>query len=124
MIAPADLLGLWHLRSVAVADAHGQLCRPFGLRPQGSIIYLATGAMAVHIAGSDLAAGRRRIYAGSWSIAGDRVVHQVETSHEPELVGVRLERRAELGDGVLVYRTVEAQGPGHPVVVWTRQSSA
>jgi hypothetical protein len=115
-----DLLGIWRLVSVETPTRAGGIEHPFGRAPTGTIVYLANGSMAVHIDGSDEAAGRLRAYAGSWRIEGDRVVHEVEASVEPELRGVRLERRAELEGDRLVYRTVEAQGSGHPVVIWRR----
>ena len=95
---------------------------PFGHQPTGTIIYMAGGTMAVHIAGSDQAAGKFMVYAADWHIAGDCVVHEVKESIDPKLRGVKLERRAELDPltGILTYRTLEKQGPGGPVVRWQK----
>lgn len=119
-----ELRGVWLLESVETVIHGGGVEKPFGAYPNGTIIYLASGAMAVHIAGSDEAAGKLRAYAGRWRIVGDRVVHDVEESFEPDLRGVWLERRAEFDPavGTLTYTTIEAQGPGHPVVRWRRGS--
>ena len=115
-----ELQGVWLLESVQTPLADGGTQHPFGDRPIGTIFYLSNGTMAVHIAGSAHAARKLRAYAGGWHIAGDRVVHDVEESLEPDLRGVHLERRAEFdpATGTLTYTTVEAQGPGHPVVRW------
>jgi hypothetical protein len=120
VIQPDQVLGLWLLESVTVRRADGGLDLPFGPHPQGTIIYLSGGTMAVHIAGSGLAAHRLRAYAGAWRLAGGIMVHEVEASIEPELCGVRLERQATWDGGRLVYRTCEAQGAGHPEVIWRR----
>ncbi len=115
-----DLLGMWRLISVEVPLKNGDVGRPFGKAPVGTIVYLANGSMSVHINGSDTASGRLRAYAGAWRINEGRVIHEVEVSFEPELRGERLEREAQLDGAHLVYRTVETQGPGRPVVVWQR----
>jgi len=115
-----DLVGLWRLLSVEIQIMPGKIEYPFGQKPRGTIIYLVDGKMAVHITGSDVATDRLRAYAGGWSIEGDRVVHTVEVSLEPDLRGVRLERKGELDGDRLIYRTIEAQGPGYPIVVWER----
>lgn len=114
------LIGVWRLLSVETPTAAGAREYPFGERPAGALIYLANGSMAVHISGSDMAAGRLLAYGGTWRIEGDRVVHDVEVAADPDWRGVRLERRAELEGDRLVYRTVEAQGPGCPIIVWQR----
>ena len=115
-----ELRGVWILESVQTPLTDGGTQHPFGDQPVGTIIYLANGVMAVHIAGSDHTANKLLAYAGRWRIAGDRVVHDVEESLDISLRGVRLERRAEFDPvtGTLTYTTVEAQGPGCPVVRW------
>ena len=117
-----EMHGVWLLERVETPLAGGGVERPFGEKPCGTIIYRASGDMAVHIAGSDLAAGKLRAYAGRWRIAGNCIVHDVEESLEPSLLDVRLERRAEFdpATGILIYTTIEAQGPGNPVVVWLK----
>jgi hypothetical protein len=117
-----DLIGIWTLASVEIPLEGGDVERPFGENPTGTILYLENGTMAVHVAGSGDAADRLRAYAGPWHMEGSRVVHEVEVSVEPELRGVRLERGAELEGDRLTYRTVEAQGPGRVIVVWERVS--
>ena len=117
-----ELRGVWLLESVETALPGGGVERPFGAHPIGTIIYLAGGTMAVHIAGSDEAAGKVLAYAGRWRIVTDCVVHDVEESLEPALRGVRLNRRAEFDSeaGRLAYTAVETQGAGHPVVRWRK----
>ncbi len=124
MAAPdaQDLIGIWTLESVEIPLEGGDVERPFGENPTGTILYLKNGTMAVHVAGSDVAGDRLRAYAGPWHMEGSRVVHEVEVSVEPELRGVRLEREAELEGDRLTYRTAEAQGPGRVIVVWERVS--
>ncbi len=119
-----ELQGIWQLESVKTPLHEGGESQPFGAHPNGTIIYLRNGTMAVHIAGSDQAAGMLRAYAGQWRIEKGCVVHDVEVSYEPDLRGVRLERHAEFEPetGILIYTTVEAQGPGYPVVRWKKVS--
>ena len=119
---PADLKGVWRLKSVETTLPGGGTEFPFGHQPTGTIIYMASGAMAVHITGSDRASGKLLAYAANWHIAGDCVVHEVKESIDPKLRGVKLERRAELDPltGTLTYRAVEKQGPGSPVVRWQK----
>ena len=119
---PDEMHGVWRLESVRTALPDGGEELPFGAHPNGTIIYLRDGAMAVHIAGSDEAAGLLRAYGGRWHLADDCVVHDVEVSFEHDLLGVRLERHADFDPhtGVLLYTTIEAQGPGHPVVQWRK----
>jgi hypothetical protein len=116
------LKGVWRLKSVETPLPGGGTAFPFGHQPTGTIIYMAGGTMAVHIAGSDQAAGKFMVYAADWHIAGDCVVHEVKESIDPKLRGVKLERRAELDPltGILTYRTLEKQGPGWPVVRWQK----
>jgi len=119
-----ELQGVWLLESVQTPLPGGGVQLPFGAKPIGTIIYLANGIMAAHLAGSDVAAGKIMAYVGRWHIVGDCVVHDVEESLQSELRGTRLERRAEFdtATGKLTYKTVEAQGPGHPVVLWRKVS--
>lgn len=118
-----ELCGVWLLEAIRLKRKDGKTEHPFGRKPSGTIIYLRNGSMAVHIRGSDEADRKLCAYGGIWSIAGDCVVHDVEVSFEPELRGVRLERRArfDLATGTLIYTTVEAQGAGHPVVTWRKK---
>lgn len=117
-----ELQGVWLLESVQTPLPGGGVSLPFGAHPNGTIIYLRDGAMAVHIAGSDQAADMLRAYAGHWHLVNECVIHDVEVSFEPDLRGVRLERRAEYDPdtGVLLYTTIEAQGPGYPEVRWRK----
>ena len=124
---PEELQGVWLLESVEIPLAGGAVERPFGDHPDGTIIYLSPrggrgGTMAVHIRGSGAAAARLRAYAGRWRMSGGSVVHDVEASVEPDLRGVRLERRADYDPAArtLTYRTAEVQGAGLPVVLWRR----
>lgn len=118
----SELHGVWLLESVQTALPDGGVLLPFGAHPNGTILYLRDGAMAVHIAGSDQAAGLLRAYGGRWHLINDSVVHEVEVSFEPDLRGVRLQRRAEYDPetGILLYTTSEVQGAGHPVVRWRK----
>ena len=90
----------------------------FGRRPLGTMIYMDSGAMAVHIAGSDRAAGKLLAYAAEWHIAGGGAVHEVKESTDPKLRGVRLNARAELDTltGAPIHRTIEKQGADCRVV--------
>ena len=115
----SDLHGIWKLVSVTI-PVDGGVQYPFGREPVGTIQYLEDGYMAVHLTGSDSAAGKTRAYSGTWSFEDDTVTHHIEVSLEPHLRGETVRRRAALEGDRLIYRTEEAQGPGRPRVVWRR----
>jgi hypothetical protein len=120
----AQLIGRWELIAWTGQDEDGAAVRHGGSRPQGSLIYLADGWMAVQIqyddrstlgsrelgAGTEAdrarAYGTYNAYCGRWTIAGDGlVVHHVELSIHPDQPGMEKRREYELDGDELVLRT-------------------
>ncbi len=109
-----SLVGGWRLRSWISVAGDGSETAPWGERPSGLLTYTATGAMIVvmcragrpSFATDDLtggsiveqarAFGSFIAYGGSFEVAGDTVIHHVETSLFPNWVGTTQHRRWEL----------------------------
>lgn len=117
--AGSDLEGSWRLERWEAAAEDGSVVLPFGERPEGILVYGADGTVITTIA----PAGRPRLssadplhggpdgerlraaetfvaYAGTWTVAGDDVVHTVAMSLYPNWVGTRQVRHVRfLDDG-------------------------
>ena len=110
----ADLVGAWRLVdwTVTTTDRAGDATvhRPFGDAPTGRLLYTPDGGMLATITTADrapLGAPLRQVpddvaaaaarsafaYGGRFTVDGDTVVHDVETSLWPDMVGTRQVRR-------------------------------
>ena len=105
-----SLVGAWFLKEWLIEYEDGQTHHPFGNNALGQILYTQDGKMSATIMDSsrpDFAKASSRSvsesqkvaafdsyfqYAGGWHIEGDVVVHTVEFSLNPDLVGT-LQRR-------------------------------
>jgi Lipocalin-like domain len=110
------LVGAWRLRDWVAVDDDGSTTRPMGEDPNGLLIYSADGSMLTvlgrgdrpRFAGDDIAGGTDEerslafstcvAYGGRFSIAGEHVVHRVETSLFPNWIGTEQRRQWSLGD--------------------------
>jgi hypothetical protein len=104
--AQDTLVGVWRLVSYQVEDPDsGQAYYPFGKDARGYLIYTASGRMAAVLQ----AEGRKRFsagnrinapveeraeafststaYTGTYTFLGDRVIHHVEVSTNPDWIG-------------------------------------
>ncbi|MGO1051423.1 lipocalin-like domain-containing protein [Crossiella sp. CA198] len=112
MTTEASLVGRWRLdwyRELDVATG-ATLSDPFGPNPNGRLLYTARGHMSVHLArtdgqthGVDYYFG----YTGTYTLAGDQVVHKLEISSHPELTGAEQRRGLKFEGDRLTLSTPE-----------------
>lgn len=102
-----QLIGAWHLKSWTASDEKGSKLYPLGLRAQGIIIYSGDGHMSATIMNPDQlnnisegisirsmlsGKGVYLSYAGTYSVHGNKALHEVEISSVPEWIGTAQER--------------------------------
>lgn len=127
MLAKNDLLGTWHLESWATSySSSDQITLPFGDNPIGMIVYTNDNFMSASISRRDRTlfpantAFRRSDpalladaylsyfhYAGRYTIEDNVVIHAVTQSLNPNFVGSKQLRRAELIGQTLLLSGVE-----------------
>jgi hypothetical protein len=113
-----DLLGAWRLVAYCDLDDEGNATTgPLGHDPRGLLIYLADGHMSVSMMRADAQTavtsssgpGQTETfmgYAGSWELTGGQVVHRVEVSAHPHIVGTEQVRDFQLlGDRLTLQGT-------------------
>lgn len=122
-MAVNPLVGTWRLVSYELKGADGKVHQPFGENPVGYLMYGQDGYMHAAL----MKANRPRIsaemlplgtteekawaavtfqsYCVRYEIRGDRVVHHVEVSLDPNLTGTQLERVMQLTGDRLVLTT-------------------
>jgi hypothetical protein len=128
------LVGRWRLDSYVARSSDGSETSPFGLNPQGSLVYMAGGWMAAQVSATDrpqlltddfrggsqsdqAAAYLSYIaYCGAYEVKGDLVVHRVAMSLSPNWVGSSQTRYLELSTGELLLRTPPLQVGGTMLV--------
>jgi hypothetical protein len=139
---PSDLHGHWRLVSWTGVDGKGNEVAPGGENPQGDLIYLPSGRMAVQIqyddrptlGSRDLDAGdgpgkaaaydTYNAYCGTWTMPRDGVVvHHVDLALHPDQPGMDKERPFELDGDELTLHTQpvrSAGGESTSVLRWRR----
>lgn len=123
VLAQQDILGSWHLVSVALTGPQASTqAAPFGGSPTGILHYLGDGRMAVMIQHSHrpaIAGGRKggseaewaqaarsfTAYAGRYSVKPGVIIHHVELNSFPNEIGFAYSRMARLVQGCLVLET-------------------
>jgi len=134
------LVGTWACHRWTMRYEDGRVTRPFGLRPNGFILYTADGFMTATI----MAAGRKRFraknprdaseaerakafdsyfsYAGRWRLRGSRIEHEVRVALNPGLVGTSQWREVLLEGSRLTLAAVEktANGTRRHEIEWRR----
>jgi Lipocalin-like domain len=139
------LVGSWRLVDYVTRDAEGHLKRPFGLHPQGRLIYTASGLMSVQFAGTarpklrsrgldkvnpeqERAAFRSYVaYSGRYRMDGGTVIHEVDLSLFPDWVDQLQTRTVLLAGSRLTLRTPPFVGiddnPRSGELTWMRESA-
>ena len=142
-VTPDALIGTWRLMSATDTNEKGDRSDSYGRDPSGLITYTADGRMMALITNG----GRKLLsvsdwisapaseraeafatmvaYAGSYTVAGDKVTHHVEVSWMQASVNADLVRRVVKIEGNRLYLAVEEPFPkgGHFVrqqLVWER----
>jgi hypothetical protein len=124
-----SLIGSWQLLRWSIEYPDGRApTEPFGADPVGLLLYCDDGWMTATMsrrvrasmdgatATSASPAARARVfseylsYGGRWSLRGSEVIHDVELSMNPGLIGTVQVRRAEL-DGVHLALVAEESDP-------------
>ena len=106
-----SLVGTWKLVSVTVKNNKGELVNGYGPNPIGLLTYTTDGRMSVVMADSrrkpfstDSPTATERAeafdtlfaYAGSYTVAGGKVMHHIEIASAQELVNTDQERSINL----------------------------
>jgi hypothetical protein len=139
------MAGRWDLLAWrSLGDDGAVTGQPFGEHPHGTLIYTPGGWMAGQLAadartavdGADPLGGPQDqraaaystyvAYWGRYTVAGDRIVHHVDTSLVPGWAGVEQVRYFSLWGDVLVLRTPPLQVAGAVMVSelrWRRAES-
>ncbi len=138
----ADLLGSWELIEWRIEYSEGRAPSwPFGKDATGLLMYAPDGWMSATMSKRERAAladgtamkpdeasrarsfGEYLAYAGTWTLAGSTVSHDVRMSMNPVLIGLPHARAASLADGVLTLIANEP-GPGGATrvhhILWRR----
>jgi Lipocalin-like domain len=137
------LIGEWTLVSWSGLDRHGNRVDHGGSDPQGELIYLESGRMAVQIqhdgrkpfGSADWSAGNEagraaaystyNAYCGTYSLPEPGVVvHHVELAIHPDHPGMEKRREFELEGDELTLRTQDVETPEGPAtseLVWRRR---
>ncbi|NJD31495.1 MAG: lipocalin-like domain-containing protein [Gammaproteobacteria bacterium] len=116
----AALVGSWQLVRWTIGyPGTDRVTEPFGPKPEGLLLYTADGYMSAamqkrgrpRLSHADVrsvtdaekaaAFGSYLNYSGRWHVAGGCVIHEVECSMNPNLIGTRQVRRAALAGSTL-----------------------
>ncbi|HEU5327080.1 MAG TPA: lipocalin-like domain-containing protein [Thermomicrobiales bacterium] len=139
MTAPANpLLGAWQLVSMAYLDEAGNvLGYPYGEQASGYIMYAPDGHMAVLITSADrrgsddqreqaaATAETCLAYAGPYDYQGDRVIHHLRVSLDPDEAGAERIRFIALDGDRLTLTSPPApwrDGTRTTRIIWERVS--
>jgi len=111
---PEQFYGAWTLLDWRIGYSDGKITRPFGDGAVGQILYTPGGAMSAtvsrpsrtklsqsnvrHASEQDKAESFDSYfhYAGTWDLVDKTIVHTVEFSMNPNMVGTQQIRKAEL----------------------------
>jgi hypothetical protein len=96
------LVGTWKLVSYTTTNDKGEVEHGMGMNPIGALTYTADGRVSVFMADSE----RKQFfaYAGSYSLAGDKVTHHIEISIFQGLVNTDQVRSVRLEGDHLTMR--------------------
>ncbi|MDA0160137.1 lipocalin-like domain-containing protein [Solirubrobacter ginsenosidimutans] len=138
-----DLSGVWRLVAWRRIAGDGEVSYPLGDNATGTLMYSASGRMAVQLT----AAGRPKLhtddplggdeseraaaystclaYVGSYVVQGDTVVHTIDQCLYPNWAGAEQSRPFTYDNGELVLRTppmVTATGTVVNELAWAREA--
>ena len=122
-MTPTQLIGPWELQSFEV-ETNGTLLS-WGESCRGLLLYTADGHVSV---GINRNVGLKNFdvikdslfYAGTFSLQGNRIIHQIIVASSKERIDAELIREAELHDGQLTL--IGTSDRGRPFcLVWKRK---
>jgi hypothetical protein len=142
LLRPEQFHGGWALVDWRIEYSNGGVTRPFGKDAIGQILYTEDGHMSATVSRADRqpikqsnvrnASDSDRAdrfdsyfhYAGTWSINGETVIHDVQFSMNPNMVGTQQIRKAEFkGQNWLwlsAYEPLKNGEPRHHILEWQR----
>ena len=95
------LIGVWDLIHYSLTLPDGTRVQPIGAKPLGRLIYTADHIMSAHLMPADGDGVTYLSYSGRWHIAGPEVLHDVDFSTRPGMVGTTQRRQMEFGGETL-----------------------
>lgn len=120
----ADLVGTWELVSYYdIDDADIRSEGPLGADPRGLLIYTAHGFVSVSMMRTDGAPTAPFMgYAGTWRVAGARVLHAIAVCSNPAWAGTEQVRQMSLrGDVLTLIGTAQVDGRAQRrILTWRR----
>ncbi len=140
-----DLIGAWHLKSLATTSPDGSVSYPMGESPRGILIYTESGHMSVAFCEADRppvksndrmwgeetdeeaarAYRTYRSYFGRYEIdeSAGIVTHHVEASLFPNQLGISQSRKITLDGDTLVLETPALPSGATAALTWVRAKS-
>jgi hypothetical protein len=134
-----QLLGSWRLASWVIEYPQGKRVAPFGEDAIGQLIYAADGGMSAtmqrcHRTALDASVPARAslatraaiaeeylAYSGTWVLENNTIVHRVQHSANPVLIGTEQRREADLdGDRLTLTATEEVPTRRLHRIEWLR----
>lgn len=120
------LTGSWELMSFEVESPEKEK-RPWGTNTRGLLMYSETGHVSVAINKDIISTGRTEkdlldsilFYAGTYSLEGNVVRHQVTLASSPSRVGKEMIRFASLDNNFLTITTPQ-ESYGTATIVWRK----
>lgn|GEM_PF-1651309 len=128
MLSSESLTGVWRLTAHYFLDAQGAVSEgPLGAGAAGLLVYDPDGYVSVGLMrtadGTRQADGPAAFYlgySGRWRPAGGAVVHEVQISSHPHVVGTTQVREAHLDGDDLILRERRDETPRYLVLHWRR----
>ena len=124
-----SVTGTWKLESFDIIGPKGET-RPWGHNTAGLLLYTLNGHMSVSINRAIVPIGSNTpkdlfdsilFYAGTYSIEGNVISHQVTNASNPSRIGKEMIRYAKLIDGLLELKS-PVESFGQAILVWRRVS--
>lgn len=127
-----DVIGVWHLETFVTVFEDGSTLHPYGARPEGRLVYTASGFMSAHLwdperhrpGAPDGTDAPYFSYCGDWVVEGDIVRHHVHAATHPGWTGVERLRTMRWHDELL---ELTAEGVafagkrGRGVLIWRNE---
>lgn len=118
MVVREQILGGWELVDYRIVDDSGKvISQPKA--PKGLLLYTHDGYVAGYMNGDDGYFG----YSGRFEVLGPRIVHKIQMSLDPKVVGTAAIRAARMEGARLVLSSTPSiiGGPGTSAeLVWRR----
>ena len=96
-----QIIGTWRLMEFRMTDSEGNVRNTGTGTPNGRIIYAADGNMGLATLRGD---GACLSYFGRYEFHDDHVIHHIELSSDPRLMGTEQRRDITFDDGRLVLK--------------------